>query len=261
MLRKGKVVGHKKADTNEHTVQQRRYLQSGGLRKLLEQTRAKHTQQRKREEALPKVVFDSPPSVPETEGHCEGRSKKARKSLNDEIDDLVEEAPAQVVIEPEELTDEIDLQLPTDEAVPKNLIDEVDVHLAGDQVDPQNLPVEDYLDSVAENEEPVTNVSNSMNEARGSTSSGGKKRGKTKLLTVKKNAGVLKLMWNEKGQPIGSESILLSSYLGVLVREIVPYTLADWRKLPESFGAVLWAAIKVYLLSQYKEIIIPHFLY
>ena len=74
VLRKGKVVGHEKALTKEHPVQQRRYLQSGGLRKILEQSRAKrakHAQQRKSEEAPAKVVFDSPPSVPKTEGQHE----------------------------------------------------------------------------------------------------------------------------------------------------------------------------------------------
>ena len=163
---------------------------------------------------------------------------------------MVEEVPAQSIIEPENLTNEVDLQLPIDEALPTHVINEVDVHLVRDEVDPENLPTEEYLNSVAEDEEPVTNVTSSMNEEGASTSSCGKKRGKTKLLTLKKNAGLIKIMWNEKGQPIGNESILLSSYLGVLVREVVPYTLTDWRKLPESLCALLWAAIQVYLLSQ-----------
>ena len=120
----------------------------------MEQSRARHrksiarkSQQRQSKEALARVVFDSPPSVPETEGELELSSKKARKSLIDQIDELVREAPTEAIMELEKMSDEVSLELGDDEVVPQKL---------NDEVDPEKLPSNDYPDFVAEVEEPIT---------------------------------------------------------------------------------------------------------
>ncbi|KAF7154287.1 hypothetical protein RHSIM_Rhsim01G0136300 [Rhododendron simsii] len=71
-----------------------------------------------------------------------------------------------------------------------------------------------------------------------------RKRGLTKLKTIAVDGSSrIEVEFDENGQPIGDGSIKLSSFLGPLVREIVPYTLSDWRKLPkgmaESYGNAL----------------------
>lgn len=44
---------------------------------------------------------------------------------------------------------------------------------------------------------------------------------------------------------IGEGFTSLSSFLGPLVREHVPYTISDWRKLPLNLKEVLWECIKI----------------
>jgi hypothetical protein len=71
-------------------------------------------------------------------------------------------------------------------------------------------------------------------------------RGPTKLKIIAIDGGSrIKVSFDENGLPIGDESIKLSSFYGALVREIVPYTLSDWRKLPSRMAEVLWQCIQV----------------
>lgn len=70
------------------------------------------------------------------------------------------------------------------------------------------------------------------------------KRGKTNLKAVFLNEPI-KVEFNSKGQPIGVESIRMSSFLGPLVREIVPVTITDWRKISPDMKESLWKSIKV----------------
>ena len=71
------------------------------------------------------------------------------------------------------------------------------------------------------------------------------KRGPTKMKNIAMDGDKVEVLFNSKGQPIGEGSISLSSFLGPLVREHVPYTISDWRKLPLNLKEVLWECIKV----------------
>ena len=73
-----------------------------------------------------------------------------------------------------------------------------------------------------------------------------KYRGPTKLCTVPEDK--INVKWNVTGQPIGAGSVLLSSFVGPLAREMVPYTLTDWRRLLDGLKAALWKTVQVYVL-------------
>lgn len=45
-----------------------------------------------------------------------------------------------------------------------------------------------------------------------------------------KDRNKMDITYNEYGKPIGKTSIGLTSFLGPLVKEVVPMTLQDWRK-------------------------------
>ncbi|KAI9173804.1 hypothetical protein LWI28_006786 [Acer negundo] len=51
----------------------------------------------------------------------------------------------------------------------------------------------------------------------------------------------IEVKFNSLGQAYDDGSVGLSSFLGPFVREIVPYTLTYWRKLPEVTRAVFMA--------------------
>ena len=68
-------------------------------------------------------------------------------------------------------------------------------------------------------------------------------RGPTKLSTVPEDK--IDVKWNARGQPIGVGSVSLSSFVGPLAREMVPYTLTDWRRLPDGLRGALWKTIQV----------------
>lgn len=48
------------------------------------------------------------------------------------------------------------------------------------------------------------------------------------------------------GEPCGPGSVQFASYLGTIVREHVPYTIRDWRKVSEDIKLVLWRSIEVF---------------
>ena len=71
-----------------------------------------------------------------------------------------------------------------------------------------------------------------------------RKKGPTKLKGIAlQNDGPITVKFNSNGQAIGEGSISLSSFLGPLMRDIVPYTIFDWRKVPEKMKDILWATI------------------
>ncbi|KAM6543719.1 hypothetical protein CsatB_008166 [Cannabis sativa] len=79
-----------------------------------------------------------------------------------------------------------------------------------------------------------------------------KTRGRTTLANLtKRNNDLRKINWNEKGQPVGTNSVQFSSYVGALVREVAPYTISDWRKMSPIMKDILWASIQVALQAQY----------
>ena len=75
-----------------------------------------------------------------------------------------------------------------------------------------------------------------------------RKRGPTKVKGLAlQTDGPITVRFNSLGQSVGEGSVSLSSFVGPLVREIVPYTISDWRKVPTEMKDVLWATIKVRL--------------
>ena len=60
--------------------------------------------------------------------------------------------------------------------------------------------------------------------------------------------GRVEIRFNSKGQPIGAGSVSLSSFLGPLVREIVPVTIVDWRRVTKGMKEVLWKSVQVYFI-------------
>ncbi|KAK3228708.1 hypothetical protein Dsin_000589 [Dipteronia sinensis] len=84
----------------------------------------------------------------------------------------------------------------------------------------------------------ITNIEESQAPKR--------KGGCTKMKTIAVDPlSWIEVKFNSLGQAYGDGSVGLSSFLGPLVREIVPYTLSDWRKLPEDMKAILWQCIQV----------------
>ena len=78
---------------------------------------------------------------------------------------------------------------------------------------------------------------------------GKKKRGPTKMKTIATSSdGRLEVKFNALGQPIGGASVALSSFLGPLMREIVPVTISDWRKITPGMKEVLWKSVQVCFL-------------
>ena len=97
---------------------------------------------------------------------------------------------------------------------------------------PSELPQQDSQNVT------ITNIEESQAPKR--------KRGCTKMKTIAVNPSCrIEVKFNSLGQAYGDGSVSLSSFLGPLVREIVPYTLTDWRKLPKDTRAILWQCIQV----------------
>ena len=57
--------------------------------------------------------------------------------------------------------------------------------------------------------------------------------------------GPIPVRFNKLGQSVGEGSVSLSSYLGPLVREMVPFTISDWRKVSDDMKSVLWTTVHV----------------
>ncbi|RXI06502.1 hypothetical protein DVH24_025638 [Malus domestica] len=67
-----------------------------------------------------------------------------------------------------------------------------------------------------------------------------RKRGPTRMKTISTNDGQrIEIEWNENGQFIGDGSIDLSSYMGSLVREVVPITFDTWKDVPKKTKDIL----------------------
>lgn len=76
-----------------------------------------------------------------------------------------------------------------------------------------------------------------------------KHRGPTKMKNIAKDPNVReRVEFNGRGQAIGPRSVTLSSYIGTLVREHVPFTISDWRKVSDELKTVLWKSVQVKFL-------------
>ena len=78
-----------------------------------------------------------------------------------------------------------------------------------------------------------------------------RKRGPTKMRGLAlQTDGPITVRFNSLGQSVGEGSVSLSSFLGPLVREIVPYTIPDWRKVSSGMKDILWTTIQVKYLDK-----------
>lgn len=116
-------------------------------------------------------------------------------------------------------------------------------------LEPGIQPPEDHEEDSKDHEDEIDSGQEDENSsaACAQNSQGIKrKRGKTKMNKIAldpKNR--VDVQWTEFGQPYEAGSVSLSSYLGPLVREVVPVTLPDWRKLSNEHKEILWKSIKV----------------
>lgn len=75
-----------------------------------------------------------------------------------------------------------------------------------------------------------------------------KARGQTRMKRLPSDrVSRINVEFNDNVVPIGEGSIKLSSYLGPLVREHVPFTIDDWRNIGDDLKHVLWRSIQVSL--------------
>lgn len=73
-----------------------------------------------------------------------------------------------------------------------------------------------------------------------------RQRGPTRMKHIAKDPNQREHVdFTDMGEPCGSGSVLLSSYLGPLVREHVPFVIENWKKVGEDIKTVLWKSIQV----------------
>lgn len=81
-----------------------------------------------------------------------------------------------------------------------------------------------------------------------------KRRGPTKMRKVAENPQEkVEVTFNECRDHVGPGSVTLSSFLGPLVREHVPVTLTNWKKLDALTRDTMWEEIQVYLHFSFCE--------
>lgn len=72
-----------------------------------------------------------------------------------------------------------------------------------------------------------------------------KKRGPAKIDVVASIDGKrMDVLFNEIGQAVGDNSIKLSSYIGSLVKQMVPITLNSWHEADEDLRKRLWICVQ-----------------
>ena len=57
--------------------------------------------------------------------------------------------------------------------------------------------------------------------------------------------------FNERGQPILKSGRKNTTFLGVIVKEIVPVTIKTYADVSDNIIAFLWTAVKVYIFQLY----------
>ncbi|XP_022573719.2 uncharacterized protein LOC111215012 isoform X2 [Brassica napus] len=78
------------------------------------------------------------------------------------------------------------------------------------------------------------------------TSQRKRRRGPTKMKHIAKDPTERQHVdFTDMGDPCGPGSVLLSSYLGPLVREHVPVIIDNWRQVSEEIKTVLWKSIEM----------------
>ncbi|KAL5569972.1 hypothetical protein UlMin_026547 [Ulmus minor] len=196
-------------------------------------------------------------------------SRKTRRSLNDEVEGLIEGEPSDNELALEQMAEDLEQVV---EENPKQVAGE-DLEQVADMEPSRVSPQKSSMTSpvAVTNQNPKSDKENTLrkstrlqntndtvqtviekaplnqNEIDGLDMNTNKKktRGRTTMSSLgKKEDELIKIKWNIKGQPIGFNSVQFSSYLGALVREIVPYTLTCWKRLPKTKEDILWASIQ-----------------
>ena len=72
-----------------------------------------------------------------------------------------------------------------------------------------------------------------------------KGRGATKCVEINNLEEKIEIDINERNQPIGPNSMKLSSLLGVLAREMFPINYSNWRKVLDQLKEDFWKIINV----------------
>ena len=171
-----------------------------------------------------RVVIDSPLVLYNRELSQDGdmedmemslKSSRAKRSLNDEVEKLLE---SEKVVEANEVEAEKEL-----DEVAEDAPQEVDGSpLVVTQHKQQTLQKSTRLQMTNEDEFQETPQESNVNEMNTQK----KTRGRTTLASLtKRNDDLIKIKWNEKGQPIGPNYVQFSSFVGALVRKIVPYNI------------------------------------
>ena len=152
-----------------------------------------------------------------------------------------EEAEGRSVQQPtEEVNEEEGEEQLQDDSISRPVAEDTEHH----STDPVAEETEHLsTDPVAEETEhhATDNVQNQESETKKR-----KTRGQTKMNKVAKNPEEkVDVEFTRLGEHVGKGSVTLSSFLGPLVREHVPYTLEDWRYLNEQTKFAIWEEIQV----------------
>ena len=120
--------------------------------------------------------------------------------------------------------------------------------LENNDVGNANYSIADTAMQVDGNPETAMEIERTIEDIDANQISKKKTRGPTKVKRLPSDvASRIEVEFNSSGEPIGKGSVKLSSYLGPLVREHVPFTLEDWRQLGKELKSVLWESVQVCL--------------
>ncbi|KAL5553434.1 hypothetical protein UlMin_040835 [Ulmus minor] len=185
-------------------------------------------------------------------------SRRTRRSLNDEVEGLIEGEPSDNELAVEQMAEDLEQVISNKWLIwnpvgfppqKSSMTSPVAVTNQNPKSDKENtLRKSTRLQNMNDTVQTVIEKAPlNQNEIDGLDMNTNKKktRGRTTMSSLgKKEDELIKIKWNIKGQPIGFNSVQFSSYLGALVREIVPYTLTCWKRLPKTKEDVLWASIQ-----------------
>lgn len=68
------------------------------------------------------------------------------------------------------------------------------------------------------------------------------------LIKMKDNEERIKVVYNDRGKPIGDGKKDLASYAGMLAKSRIPITYKDWHEVPNTMKKNLWNDIQVNIL-------------
>ncbi|CAA7023804.1 unnamed protein product [Microthlaspi erraticum] len=119
-----------------------------------------------------------------------------------------------------------------------------DAHVEDQQNNAELQSTEQEFDREDE-DEPEGEVELSDHDEAGAVRSRKRQRGPTRMKHRAKDPNnKLQVDFTFTGEPYGSGSVKLSSYLSPLVREHVPLTLTIWTKLSEALKTLLWKSVQ-----------------